>query len=99
LIPFTTLRLASFVDLKAIARPTTRNQMIAFAEDWNKSNMKFPPVPNDKVTILGIYDQIASVQLTSDNWIEYLHLIKLDGEWKIINLIWQHKDVNRYRNN
>ncbi len=79
-----------------VAIPTTRLQMMAFANDWNKSNMKFPPVPNDKVKILGIYNRIASVELISDNWVEYLHLMKLDGEWQIVNLIWQHKDVSRY---
>ena len=81
---------------KEVARPTTRAQMIAFAKDWNKSNTKFPPVPNDQVSILGIYNRIASVELVSDNWVEYLHLIKLDGNWQIVNLIWQHKDVKRY---
>ena len=81
---------------KEIARATTRSQMIAFAEDWNKANNKFPPIPNDKVTILSIYDRIASVELVSDNWIEYLHLIKLNEKWEIVNLIWQHKDINRY---
>jgi len=81
---------------KEIARATTRDQMIAFAEDWNKSNTKFPPSPNDQVTILSIYNRIASVKLVSDNWVEYLHLIRLDGKWEIVNLIWQHKDVSRY---
>ena len=81
---------------KETARPTTRNQMIAFAEDWNKSNMKFPTVPNNQVSILGIYNRIASVKLVSDNWVEYLHLIKLDDKWEIVNLIWQHKDIRRY---
>jgi len=81
---------------KEIARATTRNQMIAFAEDWNKSNTKFPQFPNDKVTILGIYNRIASVQLVSDNWVEYLHLIKLNRKWKIVNIIWQYKDTSRY---
>jgi len=84
--------------MKEVTRATTRNQMIAFAEDWNKSNTKFPPTPNDKVTILSIYNRIASVELVSDNWVEYLHLIKLNQKWKIINLIWQHKDINRYPN-
>ena len=81
---------------KEIARATTRDQMMAFAEDWNKSNTKFPPVPNNQVTILGIYNRIASVKLVSDNWVEYLHLIKLNEEWEIVNLIWQHKDIDRY---
>ena len=79
-----------------VAKATTRNQMIAFAEDWNKSNAKFPWRPNNQVRILGIYNRIASVELVSDNWVEYLHLIKLNEEWKIINLIWQYKDIDRY---
>ncbi|MFK7772047.1 MAG: nuclear transport factor 2 family protein [Saprospiraceae bacterium] len=81
---------------KEVARPTTHQQMIDFATDWNKANNKFPPVPNNEVTILDIYNRIATVRLVSDNWVEYLHLIKLDGNWEIINLLWQHKDINRY---
>ena len=81
---------------KEVARPTTHQQMVDFATSWNKANNKFPPVPNNEVTILDIYNRIASVRLVSDNWVEYLHLIKLDGKWEIINLLWQHKDINRY---
>jgi hypothetical protein len=81
---------------KEIAKPTTHQQMIDFATTWNKANNKFPPVPNNQVTILDIYNRIASVRLVSDNWVEYLHLIKLDGKWEIINLLWQHKDIKRY---
>ena len=81
---------------KEMARATTYDQMIAFAKDWNKSNMKFPTKANNDVTILSIYNRIASVKLVSDNWVEYLHLIKLDGTWDIVNLIWQHKDISRY---
>ena len=81
---------------KEYARATTRSQMMEFARNWNKSNTKFPFNPSNKVTILDIYNRIATVKLVSDNWVEYLHLIKQDGTWSIINLIWQHKDVNRY---
>jgi hypothetical protein len=81
---------------KEVTKATTRKQMIAFAEDWNKSNSKFPVSPNNQVTILSIYDRIAYVKLISDNWVEYLHLIKLAEKWENINLIWQHKDASRY---
>lgn len=81
---------------KEFPKATTYDQMIAFAKDWNKANNKFPFKPNNDVQILDIYNRIASVKLVSDNWVEYLHLIKLDGKWEIINLIWQHKDVGRY---
>lgn len=78
------------------ARRTTKRQMLKFAATWNKANNKFPPKPNNQVIILDIYNRIATVKLISDNWVEYLQLIKLDGNWDIINLIWQHKDIGRY---
>lgn len=81
---------------KEYARATTKAQMIEFATTWNKSNTKFPFNPSNTITILDIYNRIATVKLVSDNWVEYLHLIKQDGRWSIVNLIWQYKDVNRY---
>lgn len=77
-------------------RETTYQQMLDFAVDWNKSGTKFPFDPNNQVTILDIYNRMATVKLFSDNWVEYLHLVKTNGEWQIINLIWLHKDANRY---
>ncbi len=74
----------------------TKKRMIGNAQSWNKSNTRFPPEPSNQINILDIYDRIATVRLYSDNWVEYLHLIKLDGKWSIINLLWQHKNVNRY---
>ena len=76
---------------------TTYDEMIAFAASWNKSGTKFPFNPSNEVVILDIYQRMATVKLISDNWVEYLHLIKLNGKWKIINLLWQHKDASRYR--
>jgi hypothetical protein len=81
---------------KEYARATTKAQMIENAATWNKSNTKFPFSPSNTITILDIYNRIATVKLVSDNWVEYLHLIKQDGTWSIVNLIWQYKDVNRY---
>ena len=73
-----------------------KDRMIQNAKNWNKSNTRFPPKPNNQIKILDVYHRIATVKLYSDNWVEYLHLIKLDGKWSIINLLWQHKNVNRY---
>ena len=81
---------------KEYARATTRQQMMDFANSWNKANNKFPPIPNDRLEILDIYNRIATVKVVSDNWVDYLHLIKLDGNWSIVNILWQHKDINRY---
>jgi len=81
---------------KEYVRATTKAQMIEFATSWNKSNTQFPFNPSNEVTILDIYNRIATVKLVSDNWVEYLQLIKQDGTWSIVNLIWQYKDVKRY---
>ncbi|WP_109438055.1 nuclear transport factor 2 family protein [Aquimarina sp. AU119] len=80
-----------------IIRETSYKQMVKFAESWNQSGVKFPPKPNNKVIILDIYNHVASVKLISDNWVEYLHLIYINDNWQIINLLWQHKDVRRYK--
>lgn len=82
--------------IKQFGKATTKKQMIEFAKDWNKSGTKFPFNPNNQMEILDIYNRIATVKLISDNWVEYLQLIKLDGKWEIVNLIWQYKDVNMY---
>jgi len=83
--------------MKQFGKATTKAQMIEFAKDWNKSGTKFPFNPNNQIKILDIYNHIATVKIISDNWVEYLQLIKLNGNWEIMNLIWQYKDVRMYR--
>ncbi|MEO9872184.1 nuclear transport factor 2 family protein [Ekhidna sp.] len=79
-------------------RETSYDQMVEFSKSWNKSGNRFPFNPSNKAIILDVYDRIATVKLVSDNWIEYLHLTKIEGEWKITNLLWQHKNINAYSN-
>ena len=75
---------------------TTYKEMVSFAESWNKSGTKFPPKPSNQAIILDVYHRIATVKLVSDNWVEYLHLVKTNERWNIINLLWQYKNINRY---
>ncbi|WP_448566479.1 nuclear transport factor 2 family protein [Thalassotalea ganghwensis] len=80
----------TFADSKQKLRPTTYAQMINFAHNWNKDGTRFPPNPTNKVIILDSYNGMASVKLISDNWVEYLHLLKIEGKWKIKNLVWDY---------
>ena len=41
------------------------------------------------VRILDIFQNTASVRLDAATWIDYLHLVKWQGEWKIINVLWE----------
>ena len=51
------------------------------------------PVPEnqrrDEVWILDIFEGVASVRVDATQWIDYLHLAKWNGEWKIVNVLWQ----------
>jgi hypothetical protein len=41
------------------------------------------------VSILDVYNNIASVRIDAGVWIDYLHIARWNGEWKIINVLWE----------
>lgn len=43
----------------------------------------------NEVDILDIYENVASVRVDATDWIDYLHLAKWNGEWKIGNVLWE----------
>ncbi len=50
-------------------------------------------VPKDKrdimVEVLHVYRDIATVVTTCSEFVDYLQLAKVDGRWKIVNVLWQ----------
>jgi hypothetical protein len=40
------------------------------------------------ITILDVYKTIATVRVESGSFIDYLHLGKSEGDWKIVNVLW-----------
>ena len=44
---------------------------------------------NYEVTILDIWKDIASVRMVASGFTDYLHLARLNGEWMIVNALWQ----------
>ena len=50
-------------------------------------------IPDDAkkedVSILDVYHNIASVRIDAGVWIDYLHVARWNGEWKIINVLWE----------
>jgi hypothetical protein len=67
--------------------------MVILAETYNSKGDKFPQNPRKEVKLLDISAKTASVKLIADDWIDYMHIVKLNGEWKIINVLWQYNDV------
>lgn len=43
------------------------------------------------VTILDVFGSAATVKLEMRDWIDYLHVGKLNGKWVIINVLWETK--------
>jgi Putative lumazine-binding len=52
-------------------------------------------IPQDRqlkeVTVLDRYNNAAVVKIVASDWIDYLEVAKVNGEWKIINVLWELK--------
>lgn len=49
--------------------------------------------PTDKrrtdITILDVAGNAASVKLVMHDWIDYMHMSKIGGQWVIVNVLWE----------
>jgi hypothetical protein len=43
----------------------------------------------EDVSIMDIYHNMASVRIDAGVWIDYLHVARWNGEWKIVNVLWE----------
>ncbi|WP_448546669.1 nuclear transport factor 2 family protein [Thalassotalea fusca] len=77
---------------------TSFETMIEVAKTYNQHGDKFPKQPRVDVDILDIDNRVASVKLTVDEWIDYMHLYQTQqGDWKIVNVLWQYHDQNKHQ--
>lgn len=81
---------------KDYLRETTTESMILLAESYNKNGDKFPASPKKEVILLDVSERVASVKLVADDWIDYMHIVKINGTWKIVNVLWQFNDVGQH---
>jgi hypothetical protein len=54
-------------------------------QSFNNQDLK------SNITILDVYNNSAMVKAETKNWIDYLHMAKISGEWKIVNILWELK--------
>jgi hypothetical protein len=43
------------------------------------------------VSVLDIFGNAASVKAVMADWIDYMHMAKVDGRWVIVNVLWERK--------
>jgi N-acyl-D-amino-acid deacylase len=41
------------------------------------------------VQILDVFQHVASVRVDAHGWIDYMHLAKVEGDWRIVNVLWE----------
>jgi hypothetical protein len=70
----------------------TYQQLYDLAARWNKSG-KVPKTSTKEIVVYDVVDQTASAKLTAMWGIDYMHLAKYEGKWKITNILWQTPPV------
>ena len=66
----------------------TFTELVELAKNYNKKG-QIPKDAPKEVVVYDVSDQTASVKVTAIWGIDYMHLAKYDGKWKIINILWQ----------
>jgi Putative lumazine-binding len=70
-----------------VEMPMTYEQLVALAGNWNKGGTRDTSVK--EVTVLDVLDQTATAKVTASWGIDYMLLGKYDGQWKIVQILWQ----------
>lgn len=71
--------------------------LVILAETYNTAGDKFPKAPKKDLKLLDVSALTASVKLIADEWFDYMHLVKTNGEWKIINVLWQYNKISEHQ--
>ena len=61
------------------------------ATEEGRGKLAQPEQGQKEVTLLDMTDRMASVKIVSEKFIDYVHLVKDAGAWKIINVLWDFK--------
>jgi len=69
--------------------PMTYQQLYDLAGSWNKDGNRTTKDSPKIVEVQEVNDKTATGKLTAEWGIDLFHLAKVNGHWKIINIIWQ----------
>ena len=69
-------------------------QLVEIAKTYNKAGTLRKDAPKD-IAIYDVMDQPATVKLTAEWGVDYMHLAKIDGKWMIVNVLWQSHPLKK----
>ena len=68
--------------------PMTYEQLLETAQTYNRSGRDLSNAPR-LITVLDVLDRIAAAKLVAPWGIDYFHLVKDDGKWRVLHVVWQ----------
>jgi hypothetical protein len=63
--------------------------LVSLAKKWNANGKQANDASVKQVQILDIEDKTAAAKVTAVWGIDYIHLVKEDGKWWVMNVLWQ----------
>ena len=66
----------------------TYEQLHELSKSYNKDG-RVPEDAPKEVTVFDVMDKTASAKLVAQWGIDYFHLVKEEGQWKILQVVWQ----------
>ena len=67
--------------------PMTYQELVSVAKEWNAN--KKQDVSIKEVKVGEVFDQTATAMVRASWGIDFMQLAKIDGQWKILNIVWQ----------
>ena len=67
--------------------PMTYQELVQVAKEWNAN--KKQDVSIKEVKVGEVFDQTATAMVRASWGIDFMQLAKIDGQWKILNIVWQ----------
>lgn len=64
-------------------------ELLDLAGRWNSAGRVDPASAPREVAVLDVLDQTATAKLTAAWGVDYLHLARYDGQWQVVNVLWQ----------
>lgn len=64
-------------------------QLVKLTANWNKDGKNANADSPRGIKIYEVYDKTASARVTAEWGVDFFHLAKIDGQWVIMNVLWQ----------
>jgi Putative lumazine-binding len=70
-------------------RTATKDEMVTWTAEGEGKAEDSGPGRRIDVTVVDVHGTIASAVVDSDVYHEYLHLVRTEDGWRIVNALWQ----------